>query len=72
MDEAIDQEGAIIYPAFHGDDRAQILLANEKLHHKTDGHAVASIPSVQLRRKIRTPGAYAAGAPTHTQHFRVR
>ena len=65
MDEAIDQEGAIIYPAFAGDDSAKTLLANEKLHHKTEGHAVASIPfghdgewigAITLERKMRQDG----------------
>ena len=44
MDEAIDQEGAIIYPAFTDDQSAKVLLSNERLHQKTEGHAIASIP----------------------------
>lgn len=44
MDEAVDQEGAVIYPAFDGDSGAKIMLSHEKLYQQTAGHAVASIP----------------------------
>lgn len=44
MDEAIDQEGAIVYPAFDGDAGAKVLLAAERLHQLSDGHALISIP----------------------------
>lgn len=44
MDEAVDQEGAVIFPAFDGDSGAKVMLSHERLHQLTEGHAVASVP----------------------------
>ncbi|MDA0824814.1 MAG: efflux RND transporter periplasmic adaptor subunit [Proteobacteria bacterium] len=44
MDEAIDQEAAIIYPAFEHDQRARVLLANQQLCQLTKGNSVATVP----------------------------
>ena len=79
MDEAIDQEGAIIYPAFADDHGAKVLLSNEKLHQKTEGHAIASIPfghdgewigAITLERKM-TPDHREDDSPAVGQFSRT-